>query len=363
MTRKDTFDLNFPWPLLRSMVAGESAIDVPRLTLRTLGEAEAFIEGYGYDWQSNRHTALLESIRIEAWEFIEEELLSDLNLRPDHAIRSESDLRVLLLLASNPGAERSVEQKWACALLRVMHTFAHARAYFNEHYGDAIRNQILSRFEPHLHMSLQGLVLGTSPGIELIEFEVKPAKPARSVVMKLLQKPENVAADIFDRIGVRFVTRERFDALLVVKYLRQNNVVMFANIKPSRSRNTLINLDAVAADLEVSRERVERGEWTAEEQLQWMRKQAREREYPGAPEPSYNPFSALAYHSIQFTCRQLIRVPAPHSDEEIDFFFPYEVQVLDERSYHDSRSGFSSHDHYKERQKDAVIQRVLKGLL
>ncbi len=363
MTKKDTFDLNFPWPLLRSMVSGESAIDVPRLALRTLAEAEAFIEGYGYDWNSDRHKALLESIRVEAWEFIEEELLADLNLWHNPDVRNETDLRKILLLASEPQIERSIQQKWACALLRVMHTFAHARAYFNENYGDAIRNQILSRFEPHLHMTLQGLVLGNAPGIELVEFEVKPAKPPRSVVMKLLQKPENVAADIFDRIGVRFVTRERFDALLVVKYLRQNNVVMFANIKPSRSRNTLINLDAVAADLEASRERVERGEWTAEEQLNWMRKQAREREYPGAPEPSYNPFSAVAYHSIQFTCRQLIRVEAPGNNEEIDFFFPYEVQVLDERSYHESRSGFASHDHYKERQKDAVVHRVLRGLL
>jgi len=359
MTRNERIDLTFPWPVMRSIVAGESAIDVPKLSLNSLAEAEAFLECYGYIWADEGHRQELESFRNEAWEFIDEELLIDLNIQIPDELRAEADLRKLLIYASE--SIEKPRQGWACALLRVMHTFAHCRSHFNELYGDAIREQILTRFEPHLTMTLQGLVLGPAPGIELSEFEVKPSKPARSVVMKLLQKPENVAADIFDRVGVRFVTRERFDALLVVRYLRANNVVMFANIKPSRSRNTLLNLDAIMADLEEVKALASENGWSNEREVEWLRERAASREYPAPPAPSANPFSAVAYHSIQFTCRQLIRVQSD-SGKEIRFFFPYEVQVLDERSYDDSRSGFASHELYKDRQKEAVIRRVLRRL-
>src|SRR5699024_5892852 len=108
--------------------------------------------------------------------------------------------------------------------------------------------------------------------------------------------------------------------------------------------------------------------------------------YPSPPEKSYNPNSSLAYHSIQFTCMQRIRVqdrdsmaitrfldrlPAPmvrllrnyadrlEPDATARFLFPFELQILDQHSYELSRSGLAAHHVYKERQRQSVKDRLL----
>ena len=78
-----------------------------------------------------------------------------------------------------------------------------------------------------------------SAKIDLVAFETKPKKSRDSIILKLLHKPENVAEDIFDRVGMRFVTKTRLGSLQVVKFLKDKMIVMPPNIKPSRSRNTL----------------------------------------------------------------------------------------------------------------------------
>ena len=349
-----------PWDLTRAIIGGESAIDVPRLLLRSVSDAEQFLDCYGFDWSRPSHRLEVESFRRQSIAFIEESLIDEIALEIPAEIRDCTDVRQLLLWASEPSGAR---QSWACSTLRVMHTVAHAHSYFNDRYADTIRQQVLKRFEPHLSLDEAGLSLGGDLGIPLVDFEVKPSKPLSSVVVKLLHKAENVAADIFDRIGVRFITRERFDALMVVKYLRTNNVVMFANIKPSRSRNTLLDLDWALREIDRTESLVALGVITPEEQITCLREAARGLPFPGPAEPSYNPFSAVAYHSIQFTCRQLIRIPSQDGGEEIQFFFPYEIQILDENSYQQSREGLAGHEMYKARQKDAVMRRVLGPLL
>jgi uncharacterized protein (TIGR04562 family) len=352
-------DPKFPWETLRSIIGGLSAIDVPRLHCQTEEDAERFLEGYGFDWKRAAHRLELAELRQQAIDFIEGQLLEEgEQILSD--VRDTEDPRALLCWASSD--RRTPRQRWSCALLRVAHTLAHSRSYFNEKYGDEIRGQILARFEPHLVMTEQGLALGAADGIPLVDFEVKPTKPVESVAMKLLHKVENVAEDIFDRVGVRFITTERFDALLVVKYLRENNVFMFANVKPSRSRNTLIDLDWLQQLMEGLEQEVAAGSIRAKERLAVLRAAAAEHEYPGPPAPSYNPHSAASYHAVQFTCRQLIRVPDDTGRGEIRFFFPFEVQVLDEESYQRSRSGYAAHHLYKARQRAAVRDRVFGDL-
>lgn len=351
-------NVHFPWSHLRAIVDGQSAIDVPRLTLRSVEEARDFLTCYGFDVSISGHRDEIDALRREAIEFIDEELLDGLPLETPETVRSES-IEYLLLEASTSSGE---SQLWACALLRVMHTLAHSDSYFNQRYGDEIRRQIFARFEPFLKLTESGLKLGDDPGIDLVSFEVKPTKSRRSVALKLLHKVENVAADVFDRIGARFVTPYRLDAALVVRFLRENNVIMFANIKPSRSRNTLLDLDWLNAEISRLDKRVERGELTSAEQLEMLRKKVEERDYPRPPAPSPNPHSSLTYHAIQFTCRQMIRVDGGRNLEPMRFFFPFEIQILDERSYAQSREGLASHELYKARQKEAVRERVLGPL-
>ena len=374
------------WETLYPIIGGLSAIDSSQLHISNYREAEEFLESYGYDFSYEPHRLEMEKIRREALSFIEEELLADednLSIPPE--IREERDIRKLLLLASGPVDE--IEQNWACALLRVMHTFVHSRSYFNELFGDEIRQQILNRFSPHLRKTEEGgLFLGAGDeAIPLFHFEFKHTKPLRSIVMKLLHKPENVAADIFDRIGLRFVTRDKLDALLVIRYLRRHHVIMFANIKPSRSRNTLIDLEWLRREIEIIDELIKTGRFDRKLWLEKLRQKIQAQPYPYVPpDPIINPFRSIHYHSIQFTCRQMIRIPVKKfvqclsssfhnlspflaeklsNQDEISFFFPYEVQVMDIESFRRSRSGLASHEEYKKRQRDTVKIRVLRKLL
>ncbi len=363
-----TEGIGFPWETLNAIVGGRSAIDVPVLQLRTLEEAESFIECYGFNWHHSNDRQQLEAMRKSALEYIQDVLLQDEpSVSMPLEVVDQTDMRRLLLWASvRPLTER---QRWTCALLRVMHTMAHATSTLDERFSRQIRDQILDRFKPHMSRRGGKLYLGHgADSVELAHFEVKESKPLYSVLTKLLHKVENVAADIFDWLGVRFVTRERFDALLVVRYLRAHNIIMFANIKPTRSRNTLIDLEWMRSQMELLEQEALGRDMSAQEQIDALRKAVRDRPYPEPPSRSYNPFSSLAYHSIQFTCRHYVRLPdviiGPGGvPGEQRFFFPFEVQILDEESFELSRSGLASHDVYKQRQRAAVKRRVLGSLL
>jgi uncharacterized protein (TIGR04562 family) len=352
-----------PWDTLAAIVRGASAIDEPGLHLHSFQEAENFLESYGYVWDHPLDRRFLEEFRNEALGFLQEELLSDEpNLHFPPQVRDEADVRQLLLWASEPDGER---QRWACTLLRVMHTVAHSQTYFNQLYGTQIKDQILQRFEPHLLRGPRGLWLGHGPeAVALHDFEVKAGKPLRSIIMKLLHKAENVAADVFDRLGVRFVTQERLDALMVVRYLQRHHLIMFPNVKPSRSRNTLLDLAQVQAELERLARLVDQGRMTDEQALTALRAYTRAQPYPGQSHEDWNAHSSIDYHSFQITCRQMIRAVDPRSlDGEIRFFFPYEIQILDRASFEVSRSGLASHDEYKARQRRAVKRRILGPLV
>jgi len=374
--------------MLNTVVGGVSAIDVPRLHLVTPTDAEDFLECYGFKFANPADRIEMERLRLEAITFINQELLVDephLVFPPQ--LVAEEDLRQILLWAS--GDTTTQIQRWSCSLLRVMHTLVHCHAHFNERYGDEIRTQILARFEPHVHETSDGLVLGKGvQAVPLAKFEVKHGKPLHSLAIKLMQKAENVATDIFDRLGVRFVTKRRFDALLVVRYLRVANLIMFANIKPSRSRNTLINLSRFRAELEELDDTV----LADPVRMKELRDRVERMPFPGPPQPGINPHSASEYHAIQFTCRQQIRVEDhslrsvekslvalrkkhPESkkliaelkrslapQKEIHFFFPFEVQILDEETYGMTRTGRASHNVYKARQRRTVKKRVLRSL-
>jgi uncharacterized protein (TIGR04562 family) len=230
-------------------------------------------------------------------------------------------------------------------------------------------------------------------GIPLHTCEFKKIKSKHSMAMKLLHKLENVSSNIFDRIGVRIVTHDRLDALMVVRYLRIHNVFMFANVMPSRSRNTLLDLDWVRREIEHIEDEFNRGVISRKEIIETLRQELISHPYPAPPQPSYNPYSSAKYHAIQFTCRQMIRVKHPQildlanslhtqtsghpqleelsakllqqisSHCDINFFFPFEIQILDLESFQLSREGMAAHSDYKRRQRDAVKRRVLGAIL
>ena len=338
-----------PWrsSSVRAALNGLSFIDEKRMHIHTEQEAQQFLESYGFDLEDAMDVLELEGLRKEAIELIQEELLIEGEVIPSVLIEQQ-DIRQYLMSASGHG-KRSLAP-WSAAILRVIHTLSHSHSYLNDIYHVPIREQIFNRFEDHIIRNEKGCFLGD---IKLDEIEYREAKSRRSVALKLLHKVENVSADIFDWIGIRFITENRAEVLDVLTYLRQNHVITYANLKPSRSRNNLIDLEWIDKCLNS-------GMSTDE-----IRKKMQSINLPLAnttqENPDKNPFSGVSYQSVQITCRHRIKIEQDNGFN-MSFFFPFEIQLMDRKSFLATQEGLASHAEYKKRQKKSIRKRILPFL-
>lgn len=392
---------------MHTILGGRSAIDLSHLRLSATGLEEAynFLARYGYDIRLESHARDVELIRVEALGFLRGVVTAGLD---DVVVPTELDtlpiLDVICLATGEgrPGVTASAQERrdfdlnmaWACTLLRVMHTIAHANNYFQDNYYREIRAKILDRFIAQVRTREDGsqYLHSKTLDVPLVRFEIKETKPLRSVVVKLLQKQENVAYDLFDHIGVRIIVERPVDALFVVRALREEHTIMFPNIKPTRSRNTLLDLEAYDAHVRDCLRRFQKGELDELETVDAIH--AFEQKPASSDQLDWNPYSSDKYRSIQFTCRQMIRFENPlytrlvaarsvaekhltgaplqemlaalstaGIEQEIQFFFPYEVQVMDIASYKAATEGRASYAEYKARQIASVRQRVMPRVL
>lgn len=383
---------DFSWETLRSFLDGVSPIDLDRLALQSRDEAYQFLVQYGYDLAipSEHHEAW--SVFREGIEYLERVICpapttEDVAVGLPEEIKQIADLTEILLLASHGGPL----QPWACALLRVMHTISHANHAVRSPFYRQIQSQILERYRQHVHQDAQGkLHLGTGLlAVPLEDIQLREEKSRDSLILKLLHKPDNVAQGVFDRIGVKLVTPTKVDALLVLKYIRRNHLAIFANIMPGRSRNTLIDLERFRDVYES----ISRPGAPGSFKSNWAALQ-RPTEPSSEESQHQNPHSSSTFRSIQFTCRQLIRVPNPqysalqelraalseripseelaallsklsadNPEPVLRFFFPYEVQILDHENHLRTLEGESSHANYRLRQLRTARRRVLGSLL
>jgi uncharacterized protein (TIGR04562 family) len=397
---------DFRSDVLDVIIGGKSTIDSPNaFQVQTMEEANRFIQSYGYDLDNPIEKAEILGNYHEALNFIRKHFLqpdnpTGLKLEIPRKILELTDVRELFLIVSlnYPGQtsdfQGQILRNWACSLLKVMHTIAHIDKDLRASYFSDIQTQIFDRFYKLIHRDHEGaLFLGEKEEdpfrVNLVAFETKPKKSRDSIILKLLHKPENVAEDIFDRVGIRFIAKTPLGALQVVKYLKDKMIIMPPNIKPSRSRNTLIQLEDFRAQLADILGKADRNGLLEEQILGELETAA----HPPSVNPE-NPHSSEFYRAIQFTCRQLIKLRNPLYDElreiktlsrsrptdeelskaidridlktiqrEIRFFYPFEVQVVDQRSAEENEKGRSAHSEYKRAQRMTALKRVMGSLV
>ena len=393
---KDEF---FSWEFFKSVLEGVSAIDLTTFPIASLEAAQDFLLQYGVDLNDPYDVKDAADVYGEAVEFLHRVLCpppteGDPGLEMPFEMSQLENLPRLLLLAS----QAHPLQAWACALLRIMHTINHANHSIRSPYYSQIKEQVLGRYREHLRVDESGChVLGRGEdAVPLKGVFFREEKSRESLVLKLLHKPDNVAESVFDRIGIKLVVASPLDALLVMRYFRRHHLAIFANISPGRSRNTLIDLE------QFQQEWIDRhGDSRPQKTLEYLRG----RTFPqGAnnanatgtvgPHGASNPHTSPGWRSIQFTCRQLIRLENPihgainklsekltqrlgeassqdllkdlraHSlEQSLRFFFPYEVQIMDEANYIRSETGDSSHANYRLRQLRSARKRILGRIL
>jgi uncharacterized protein (TIGR04562 family) len=70
-----------------------------------------------------------------------------------------------------------------------------------------------------------------------------------------------------------------------------------------------------------------------------------------------NPYSSEDFKYIKFICRQLVKIDNG-AGKAFSFFFPFEVQIMNESSFQKIQSGQSAHSAYKSRQTTAAVKRL-----
>ncbi len=392
---------NFQWPVFDVLLGGSSPIDLQALGIQNWQQATEFLAAYGYDPETPRDQKMIHSAMVEAMAFIQRHLVTRKQwaqgLRPPPKLEDCQDARWLILWASGIQSETPLCQAWACAVLRVMHTIAHIDGVNRLVDLDVARDQIFSHIRQFVTRSEGGqLCLGKEDfSVNINGLQWKEVKPRDSIVLKLLHKRNNVAESIYDYVGIRIVVAKLIDVPLVIKGLRQCNVLVYPNVYPSRSRNNLIDFNLFKIQIEDLRSKLLQGVIDAqafEESVSRLQIAA-----PLGEVGSVNPHSLETYRSVQLTGRFLVKFfydgfewlqkirespqpmgvgsPLSHLDDWIggwystaahmdsEVFFPFEIQIMDQESFDQAATGAANHDQYKKSQLKSARKRVLSTVL
>lgn len=394
----------FDWELLEVMMGGRSALDTKNFLspMNSTEEVNQFLKGYGFNSNDQIVKSELFGNFQETIQFIKRFFLIEgnpegLELKIPNSILMISDISQLFLLASESDVVKKEDKLWAEVILKVMHTIMHADKDLRSNYFNVIQTQIFDRFYKYIFREDDKLfigVKGTDNRIPLVDFETKSKKTRESVIIKLLHKAENVAEELFDRVGVRFITHTRFDSLRLIKFLMEKNIVIPHNNKPSRALNTMIDLNKFRESHKSLLKMAIRNNLSEERFLAAMERAAVEAE-KDSEVTDRNKHTSKSYQSIQFTCRQLIEYKNPFLLEfnelrrfaktfnpeenelarkvlsmdislvarDIRFFYPYEVQVVDQEAFKANSQGEASHQEYKRQQVRSAMKRVFKSII
>ncbi len=368
-------DFSFQEAALNCVVGGVSILDIPRLNVSDKDQARQFVLAYGYDlnafsdreqlWASyQRAIGMINDHLLEANEVIPEEVGSQEKL---------GDLSQLLIFASQKGPEHQELRKWACAILRVMHVYVHLKNDLFSAFNDEIQSQILNPIQESIEAFEHRIILGRNHrlgDVELHKFNIKPFKTTSSSVIKLLARPERVALTLLDKLGVRFVTGSVFDSFRVIRFLVEHHIISFAHIIPDQSNNTLYPLNVflqIMKEVAAENKNIPKADWPANEaELEArLQKSLMGSEYQAEYLEKENQFSGIDYKFIKFINRKLItvNVGTGQNARPFRFFYPYEIQIMDQATFLKNQSGPMAHDAYKDRQRIKARERVFGAKL
>jgi len=398
-------DYGFNWETFDVVCSGQSSLDATNYLTELYDKEQvaAFLNGYGFDISDPIENAELFGIFQEAVQFIKRYFLKEgnpdgLDLKVPNFVFTITNISDLFLAATGHATFKlkTEESLWAGAILKVMHTILHTDKDLRYRYFSTIQQQIFDRFYKFIHRDDQNRLFLRSETdvrmqIPLYDFQTKAKKTRDSIIIKLLHKQENVAEELFDRIGVRIITYNKLDALRVIKFLHKNYVIMINNIKPSRSQNTLVDLRTLRTRIFTLYKEAIRNQYPEEEFYQKLNNLLEE----CVPFSSdhLNRHSSEEYRAIHFTGRQLIKYRNPFMQSfnsvrkealkdkanpmaqqllaldtspisrDVRFFYPFEVQITDFESHVKNTQGEASHNEYKKSQLRSAMKRIFRPIL
>lgn len=396
----------FDWEAFDVLLGGRSVLDgnFYSKTFFSREAIESFLEGYGYNLNNPIQRAELFGHYQEAIEFIRRYFLKEGNSEGlDYKVpaRLQQVTGIVDLFQLVASTEKKVELLWGSIILKVMHIVLHADKDLRYQYFPIIQKQIFDRFYRFMDRDKENnlyLMNGADPEdkIQIVDFQTKAKKTRDSIIIKLLHKKESVAEELFDRIGIRFITKNKFDVLRVIRFLMKHNVFIVHNIKPSRSQNSIVDLDEFKKKYYEKIKEALKGGWKEDYFYEQVNDIA---ESCGLDhnQVQTNDHSSKKYQAVHFTGRQLVHYKNPlvsqlseikkiakkkkissgtdelldkisqlnmsHISRDVRFFYPFEVQITDIKSHEMNSKGEASHKKYKKSQMTSAMNRLFKPLI
>ncbi len=329
-------DADAVWTILH----GDSVIDWKRLNFTTRDDVHEFLCAQEFDPEVPSDRARLEWVKSESVAYLRRTFEYVIPKRL--AARSVPEL---ILLASGHG----VHQLPACVILKVMHIIHHLQGRELLYVLPLSDAEVFRMVEEKVYRVIGGMM---SAGLPIREF-LGGRKNRDSLYTKLLSKTETIAAQIYDKLRFRIVCSTADDVIPVMNFLSRR-LFPFNYAIPGESTNTLLNPRIVA-------QRAPR--------LQGLLSSpdANARVQPTSTTLD-NKFSSRKYRVIHF----VVDLPVRVSDEVLGkapaaatlgpvVFVLTEFQLVDEATESANETGEASHARYKDRQRQAVFERLCLG--
>jgi uncharacterized protein (TIGR04552 family) len=236
----------------------------------------------------------------------------------------------------------------ACTILKCMHIIQHLDGRELLFLLPMSDQEVFHIVEEKVYRVIGGMLAGNFP---IIEF-VGGRKNKDSLITKLLSKQETIAAQIFDKLRFRVVTRTREDIFPILQYLTRR-LFPFNYVVPGQSINSVFSF----------RSYVEKS--AVRPLLARLQAHGVDDDFT----PSDNQFSADEYRIIHLVVDMPVRLPkrildrAPAGAAPLGnvIFVICEFQIVDRDTETHNELGEASHAKYKDRQKKAVMRRLQLG--
>jgi uncharacterized protein (TIGR04552 family) len=326
---------------MRLLLRGGSVIDWHRLAFTDVAEVDRFLRINEFDPVVPEDIERLEELRADAVEY----LTRNFSYRIPEDVAHAMPARDLFLLASSRGKK----QTYACIVLKVMHVMHHLAGrelLFKLPVSD---DEVFGFVEAKVVKVVEEI---RAAGYPIVEFAWS-RKERDSVVTKLLAKKATIAADVFDKLRFRLITRS-IDDLPAVLHEFLHKLIPFNYLIPGQTVNGILPfrhmLDRTAGYARFS------------DQLQ-MDLDTEEADGNGS-----NEFSGPTYRVINFVAdlpvridQFLCRVPGQENELGAVIFVLTEFQVMDAETARANEAGENSHTKYKARQHERVKFRLSQG--
>jgi uncharacterized protein (TIGR04552 family) len=330
---------------MRILLQGGSVIDWHRLAFASYAEIDRFLRVNEFDPESDDDLNRLEELREEAVEY----LTRNLDYRVPSEVREGIPVRELFMLASQRGKRHT----YACVVLKCMHVIHHLAGRELAFKLPISNDEVFGFVEKKVVRVVDEI---RAAGYPIVEFAWS-RKEHDSLVTKLLAKKASIAADVYDKLRFRLITRSREDLAPVLMELT-HRLVPFNYVIPGQSVNGILPFRRLIEETP--------GFARYADQLQ-------EELGDAEVESDRNEFSGPAYRVINFVSDLPVRIDdyLVKIDDDPDFsrgdslgntiFVLTEFQVMDAETARNNETGENSHSRYKERQRVVVKARLTGG--